>query len=395
MAWYKHIKKIGFIISLLLFLYLINPYNLNMYFGYILVALTLTKKQVLLKNLDANFTLLLVFSIIYALFYALDPIGGNQYVFVYALFPSAFYLLGKYIYEQLGGKIMVLFYFLFILGTLFSLTSLISVLLNILEGGFGQLDRSLPLFWNGQVVPATLMGSYFILNMCIPALLVVRQEKSNLLFKIIAIVIYLLSLACVLRLGSRTQIVISLIALFGSLLYIIPRQSMKRNMITFIVFFVGISFLISNVSFDLNQDWLSTFAGRMEKGGASDIASGGGRVERWGKSFEKMFTHPFGWDADEFGHSHNLWLDVLRVSGIIPFIFLVAFSIRSFFNVKAAVRNNRERQTFNNLLIAYFVAFFLVFMVEPIFEGIFELFAIFCLFMGIVNKYRTTQPLNP
>lgn len=394
MTLYKHIKNIGVFISFFLFLYLLNPYNLNIYFGYMIVVLILTKKQVILNNFNAKFILLLAFSIIYALFYALDPLGGSQFIFAYALFPPSFYLLGSYICERLNRNPRFLFYFLFIAGLLFSLTPLISVLLNLIEGGFAQLSRSLPLFWNDQMVSATIMGSYFTLNMCIPALLVVRQKKSNLPYKIIAIVVFLLSLACVLRLGSRTQIVISLIALFGSLLYIIPRQSMKRNMITFIVFFVGISFLISNVSFDLNQDWLSTFAGRMDKGG-SDIASGGGRTERWTRSLENMFTKPLGWSVDEFGYSHNLWLDILRASGIIPFILLVVFSIKSFFTIKNADSKNNKNFSFNNQVQIYALAFFLIFMVEPIIEGAFSLFVLFCLVIGVINKYQTTQPVNP
>ena len=186
MTFYYIIKKIGVLISILLLFYLVNPYGLNNYFGYLIAVLILTKKKFLLESLDFNFFLLLVFSIIYALFYALNPNGGSQYILVYALLPVGFYVLGRYLFLRLDGDKKSLWYLLFGLGILYSSTPLISVFLNILKGGFGQIDRSLPLFWNGQLVTATIMGSYFSFNMCIPAILNAKQEKSSLLFKIAA-----------------------------------------------------------------------------------------------------------------------------------------------------------------------------------------------------------------
>ena len=162
----------------------------------------------------------------------------------------------------------------------------------------------------------------------------------------------------------------------------------------FFLFFIGFSIIISNVSFDLDQDWLSTFAGRMEKGGSDDIASGGGRSDRWIKSLENIFKKPLGWPAEEFGHSHNLWLDVLRVAGVIPFFLLLLFSAKSFKEIKHAVKNNLKNHSLNVLIIVYYVAFSLVFMVEPIFEGMFEMFVIFCLFVGVITKYHNVQPSN-
>ncbi|MEP3209503.1 MAG: hypothetical protein ABJN95_09960 [Maribacter sp.] len=386
------IKNIGLLISLLLFLYLLNPYSINFLFGYLLVVIVISKKTFLLKNVDKNFLLLLVFSFTYAMFYAFKPSGGFQYVFVYALFPSSFYLLGKYIFIKLEQDSSSIYYFLFLLGAVYSLTPLISVLLNIAEGGFGQIDRSLPLFWDGRILTATIMGSFFAFNMCIPALLIVKKSGRNIFFTAGAVLVFLLSLACVLRIGSRTQLAVFLITLLCSLVYIMPRQSIRRNLVIFALFFGTLSYIISNVSFDLDQDWLSTFASRMENNGEGDIASGGGRTQRWVKSFENLFAKPLGWDEKEFGHSHNMWLDVLRVAGVIPFFLLLLFTLNSFIQIKSALSQVKTNYAFNSQLLIYGLAFFLVFMVEPVFEGLFTLFAIFCLFMGIVNKYRTMQP---
>lgn len=384
----QYFRYNGFILSFLLVAYLVNPYNLNFIIGYPIVALILVKKEFLLRNLDADFLILLIFSLTYGMFYSFDAKGGFQYIVIYSVFPPVFYLFGKFLFKNLPTKENIV-QLLFILGFLFSLTALISVLLNFLTGGFGQLDRSLPNLWTGNPVPATIMGSYFSLNMCLPAILIADQGRLKFIYKIIAAMIFVLSLICVIRLGSRTQLGIMLITSFIALVYVIPRQSFKRTSLLFLALALATFYIYSNVSFDYDQDWLSTFAGRMEKKGAEDIASGGGRTQRWAKSLEYLFKKPFGWKTEEFGHAHNLWLDVLMVSGVIPFVLLIIYMGKSLIKIRQFIKLPTNSLEVNVMVLVYGLAFFLVFMVEPIFEGIFELFTIFCLYMGILNKYRT------
>lgn len=387
----NYFEKPG-LLGLLLAIYLINPFNLGYLVGYMLFALIITKGRFLKKNLDFNLFLIITFSIIYGLFYALNPEFGLQFILIYAVFPPTFYVLGKYLCDKVTND-RVLFKSLFFLGFLLSFSALVSVLLNIMEGGFGQIGRSVPLLWGEGLISATIMGSFFTLNMCIPALLVVRQVKISLALRIFMWLVFVLSLMCILRIGTRTQIVICLFALLSSLIFIVPRQSLKKNIVIFSVFIGGIFLIIQNVQFDLGSDWLSAFADRMENNNGADIASGGGRTSRWAKSFENLFKKPLGWDVEEFGHSHNMWLDVLRASGVIPFILLLIFTIRSVFQIKRITKVNNEMLSFFNQIRVYTLALFLLFMVEPIFEGMFATFLIFCLLMGIVSKFESKHQL--
>lgn len=158
------------------------------------------------------------------------------------------------------------------------------------------------------------------------------------------------------------------------------------------LFFVlgGIGYFISTkVSFDLDADWLTTFADRME-GKNTGIASGGGRTERWVKSLEYLFKYPLGWDVNEFGFAHNFWLDVLRASGIVPFIILIIYTIRSFMQLRKTLGMIKDDIIFKGQILIYFFAFMMIFMVEPVMEGIFMTFIVFCIYKGIINKYRDT-----
>lgn len=388
----KYILDLGFIMTFLLLGYLVNPFNLSFAFGYLIVLIVGSKKTFLLRALDFNFFLLLLFSIFYALFYAFNPIAGVQFIFIYATAPPFFYLLGKYLVKDFVNPQWV-FNLMIVIGFLFSFSYLASVLINFSEGGFSQLERSLPYFWTGDLVSATKMGAYFSLNMCIPALLIADQGKSKLMYRVFFSVIFALSIICVLRLGSRTQLGIMLITTLISLIYIIPRQSFKNNMILTTIIGLVIVIIYKNVSFDLNADWLSTYATRLDKG-AGDIASGGGRTERWLKAINYIFEKPLGWDLKEFGFAHNLWLDVLRVSGILPFIILLIFSFRFFLSSFKVAFSKSLNINVRLLILVYTLTFIMIFMVEPILDGLFPLFTLFCLIAGVIIMLKNNLALQ-
>lgn len=382
----NYFEKPG-LLGFLLAVYLINPFDLGHFVGYIIFALIFIKGKFIKENLDLDLFLLSLFSLVYGGFYALDPKDGDQFILIYSVFPPTFYLLGKYLCSKVKNE-ESLFKSLFFTGFLLSFSALVSVLLSITVEGFGQIDRSLPLIWGDDLVSATIMGSYFTLNMCIPAILIVRQIKLSILLRIFMIIVFVLSIMCVLRIGTRTQIVISLFTLLASLFYIIPRQSFKKNLILFSIFILGLFFIIQNVKFDLSSDVLSAFADRMD-GSGSDIASGGGRSSRWFKSLENLFKKPLGWSVEEFGYSHNLWFDVLRASGAISFITLIIYFIRAFFKIKRITSLNKKMVTFFNQIRVYTLALFLLFMVEPILEGMYSTFIVFCVIMGLITKFES------
>lgn len=381
-------KKIGFINLILLLGYILNPLSLGFLIGYLLTPLIYFHSGFIKKNLDFNYFLLLFFCLTYSLAYSFDPIGGLQLIALYLFIPPALYLWGKFITASLREP-EDLYYLLVLFGVILSLPALISVMLNIIEGGFRQSSRSIPLFWSTEPINATGMAAMFLLNMCIPSILLTCFNRLSLLFKGILAIIFVLSILCILRLGSRTQIVIMLATTLASIIILIPRQSSQRNAILFIGLGLITFLLFRNITFDWDADWLSSFAGRMEKNGGNDIATGGGRTDRWTKSIYNIFEKPMGWNLNEFGYSHNLWFDVLRVGGIVSFALLIIWGFQCFNIFRTAYRANPNLLYFNVLILNYSLAFLLLFMVEPIIDGSFYLLAISCLFFGILKKYST------
>ena len=385
----KYLNQIGPISVVLLIGYITNILNYGYLFGFALIIMIVLKSNYIRSNLNIDVFILFLFSLCYGLFYSFNPVSGNQYIIIYIFTPPAFLLWGKFLaYKTVNTN--QLFYTLICIGILFSLPALITVILNVFKGGFVQSERNIPMFWGGPKINATGMAAKLLFNMCIPSILLTKLPRYNLIVKTILGIIFALSLISVLRLGSRTQLVIVFLTFLLTVIYLFPRQSIKRNLILFSTLLLGVVLISQKISFDLDADWLSSFADRMDKRG-SDIASGGGRTERWSKSLKYLFEKPLGWDVKEFGYAHNLWLDALRVSGIIPFIILIIFSIRSILKVRNIVSQADGLLSLNILLITFTTAFFLVFMVEPILDGSFYVFALFCLFYGTIIEYQEAR----
>ncbi|MCL6266232.1 O-antigen ligase family protein [Flagellimonas myxillae] len=389
----KEIRNIGLPFVALFFLYLLNPFGLNIMIGYVLAALMVIHREFLVRNLDTGLLLLFLFSITYAAFFSFEPLAGKQFIVIYMLVPSTFYLMGKYFVEKTSKNYSTLIWMLLLTSIVFSITGILSVVTVLNQLGFTEVDRNLPNYWTGQITPATKMGAYFALIMCIPAVLVPKIKKVNLVVRVLLLLLFVISVVCVLRIGSRTQLGIFLITLLMSLFYIMPRQSLRRNLFMFAMFFGLVFYIGSTVSFDLDQDWLSAFAGRMEDNGSGDLASGGGRTERWVKSMEYLFVKPLGWSEHEFGHAHNLWFDVLRIGGFLSFFLLIGFTTNAFLAARKAIKKNKKAYALNNQILCYTICFALLFTVEPIMEGTFDFFAVFCFFIGAVKKYTTDYPV--
>ena len=176
--FYLFIKKFGFVNFLFVILTFTNLYEFGYLFGYLAVALIFFKTDVLKKDLDAIFLMLFLFSVVYAIFYFFDPWKGLQFFLIYMLSPAAFYLWGKQVPKSLKKNDQIIIVMM-LLGTIYSLPAMASVLLNIMEGGFAQHERSIPMFWGGPKIGATGMAQFFMFNICIPAILFSMTKKST------------------------------------------------------------------------------------------------------------------------------------------------------------------------------------------------------------------------
>ena len=303
------INRIGYLSFIIITGYFVDIFNQGYLFGYMLVLFMMVNNRQIVKLIDTDSIVLLIFSIAYALFYALNPFGGPQLIIIYGIFPFLFFLFGKYIAKRLNNHQETHSFLLFLM-LAYSFVAVISVLINIYQEGFVRFERDVPLIW-GNTINATGTAAMLFANMCIPAILLFSFKRIPKIATLILSVFFILSLIVSFRLGSRTQLVIFILTLVASLIFLMSKQAAHKKVFTFMICFFALNIVISYTTIDYDSDLLSSYAGRMESDeyGAS---TAGGRTERWVKSIENIFYKPLGWDVKEFGLSHNLWLDVAR-----------------------------------------------------------------------------------
>lgn len=383
------IRKEIFLLTIL-FLSLINPY----FYGYRIIAfmgiyLILNLKKSL-KSVDIYMILLGVFSAVFEFFGYLNSQDVDQpnilnYVFN-SFAPILIYLAAKVVSSK-GFSTPVYSFLLFFISLSFSLIPIISIVKQILDNSFLVGSRNMNLIWDEDfVVSATGLGSYFTFSMASFALIFsCRKSKTEKYISFGVFIHFLISLACVLRLGSRTQLFTSFICVG----IIILKNFKYYKQMNRIIIVVGLIFFIALISHFIsnNEEILFFFSDRM---GSDDsgLASAGGRLDRWTGSIGSLFTDPFGWPLARFGYAHNLWLDVARVGGLIPFIFLVIFSILlTLFFLKSIYF--KAPSFLRDYFIVFWVSISVVFMVEPILDGMYLFFLIHCFAAGLIVKQKS------
>ena len=386
MKIYEFIKIIGLPIIFLLFIFLLDPYSLSIKAGYLLiVAITVFKGRTLILNIEKDFLMILAFSITYSLFNFFGENRGVQYLVIQATFPVFFYGLGKMLITKTKISSKSIVTLLMFIGLMYSFTSILSIVFNLIDGGFNQFKRFIPSFWTGEEIKSTTVASFLIYNSVIPAIIVANRKRFNSVTKIIWLVIFVVTILASFRLGSRTLLGISLLATLASMVYIVFKQSILDNLKLGISVLLILGIILIFVPIDANSPIFSTLGHRIKHGAGESTGTAGNRTVLWAAGLKNLFTHPLGWKSHM--HHHNLWLDMAKNATFIPLIFFIINNIFCYSSIKKAFKNYSEDTGLNVTFFLIFFSTFLLFFTEPVIEGNFFSIVIYCLFQGILNGY--------
>lgn len=379
----KFIKK-EIVLLLLLIIMLINPFFYGYRVAILFVLVLFFQFERTLKLLDKNVLYLFLFGALYHFIatYRTDAINTSLLSFLPDVFlPAVMYLVGKGVSSKYQSADIRTF-FLFFIMLFFSIIPIISILEQVMADGFVGI-RALYLIWDKDaLISATGLGAYFSINMAAIALL--NAPKSNKLQKRISflvILLFVLSLISVLRLGNRTQLVIAGAAIVLSYILNFKKMSNLSRALQFIIFGVVIGYIV--YLFASQSELIYFYEDRLDQT-ENSIAGAGGRLERWQLALESIVTDPWGWNLSRFGYAHNLWLDVARVSGIIALLPLVLFTVSSFKLFLKSLKRVKTKKFLSTFIFVFFISIGLMFFVEPIMEGMYLLFFVFCLFVGFL-----------
>lgn len=311
------------------------------------------------KRIDVCALIILAYTFFYIV---ISSFNGFSYsvstLFIYAVTPFFFYQYGNSIVTRFKEENYIIIAWLIIV-TCYCLDIFLVTISNIIETGqVISPDRMFSFDAKGEsILSATGVGLPMDIGMIgLPMFLITKNRPIRYSF----LILFLLSLITTFSLLNRTGIVVA----FLCFIIVIGYRS-RKNISSLIVSLIVVSVLVSILIYaDIINNELIAYYNERNK----DLATMGTRTERWAVAIGNLFTHPLGWaDNGQVYYVHNMWLDVARISGIVPFVLLSCMAVSSFRMAFRLVRIFGNNLSY--MLLGLNVCFFSSCFVEPIYGG--------------------------
>ena len=265
------------------------------------------------------------------------------------------------------------------------------MLVNIGNNRYRLID-----FWTGTYRAATGSGALNTLPISV-APYVVKFEK-RLPVKIMFLALFFATIQYMFMLGTRTQFaILLLIVILAALQFAYSEQDIAG-----VLKCIGIMAAISLIAFLLYhfnvlsiKDYIlsTNLAARYERR-ASLENSDSFRFQSFWIGLRELIQYPMGGRASQI-YRHNMWLDVGRVSGIIPFCLLLIYSIKNFANVTVIWKSKQILPSLRYLLLFLYIGAYVNCFVEPIWEGALNFFLALCVVDGMVSAMMRRLENDP
>lgn len=320
------------------------------------------------------------FSVTYTLIIYLNGISHSNFESLsYLIGPLAFYLWGKEVMKRTLSPEEVCTFFLLIM--ICSSVELVTVnMQDVYTSGLVNSDR----FIEGFELAATMQGlvaSIGLSGISYP----VSNKKILNLKSLLFIFVFVLNLFVVLHLLNRTGIVVAAVVMMLVSLYSYKNRKVG---IFSVLFIFGLIFLALYQAGFLSSEIIDLYAERNEY----NTSNVGGRSDRWLFALKSIFRYPFGWyTIHGIGFAHNMWLDIARSTGFIPFLLFLIITIK---NIKVLLRLLKNNKPFVVFLLGTNVCLLLSSFVEPVMEARSTYLYLIFMVWGIQNQYYKSLKSN-
>lgn len=360
----------------IIFLLLCVVLALNNRFGYITLVgffSILVLVVTLRSKIDKGAAIVLLYLVSYILFSYMNGVYYSLSTLVlYAIAPFFFYQYGKqlpcrYMKEnelKVAWLIVIVCYGIDIYWT--TISNIISTRELILASRIFSFTDD-----NTMVKSATLIGLPMGIGMIGLPMFIIEKNKT---LKVLFISLFIISMVVTFSLINRTGIFVASLCFFIVIGYRYRKRTLLLILILLLMVMMVFVLIETNI---ISSELISLYNERN-----ADLSSMGSRSYRWNDAVIKLLSHPTGWYNGEVYYVHNMWLDVARMSGLLPFILLVYISYDSF------IKSFRLVKRFNNslsyMMLGLNVCFFATCFVEPIYGG--THFMLYCMLWGTENE---------
>lgn len=380
----------NFIAILTCSLFFLNIYGLYLTIGIIIFLFSLYYLNDTLKLIDINIIILIFFGLTYCLF---DKVYNDIFfrnVLSFLVLAPLIYLLGRHLGSiNRSEKNYLLVYTLSATCLLFVYSY--SIVKEVFENGVSANRVYFIEFASRREksieVSVTGVCAHFGPALAFLSLPFIKNKPHlNFSFYFLWSILVTLTLFVSIVTATRNPQVVGLVIILVTILRSVKFKNVLRRFFVLVLIF----FLIYSFSLYLSQ--FDFFSGITSRYSDSDLNTAGDRSVAWKLGFINLFEYPFGGEPmNRVSYYHNLWLDIRKVSGIIPFIIMIAFT---FINFKFLFYNQNLR-AFSNSLLEFsrigFVTLLLIMFVEPIIEGSPLVFYFFIFFSGLNKSFYSYQ----
>lgn len=250
-------------------------------------------------------------------------------------------------------------------------------------------------FWTGQIIQPTNFNSkgLFVVAFAIPVIFYTKHVVLKI--ALLTLTAYV-AIASVLT-ASRTNLFLLLFAIVLTVLFtlsyqlsaLIPKKPITRKkVITLVILLAAVVCVVIKYQAAI-VSWfeMSALTSRLSTNDSRLQILNDGRWIFWRETIAMLMENPMG-NPNAF-YAHNLFLDIGRVSGIIPMFLMIWFYVRltkNWWNIvnKSSLLEFKTKRVF----FVAFIIFFVAFMLEPVLEGRPSEFIAFSFFAGVINSYR-------
>lgn len=301
--------------------------------------------------------------------------------------PTACYLFGKHLVDVHRGNSSILNTLLMICVLMFVLRLGLNTIEDIRNGELVNalrvmaLDRNLSATLYGLTVSVAMGGIAIVYAMP-------NRFKSPTAWGYMFA--FVLGLLTVVHLVNRSGLVTAVVTFVVVLVYLSKLNPSK--LILYVLVTIALVFMAVRLGL-VSEEVFSAYEARSE----SDLsyyeegnAQFAGRGDRWIASISYLFSHPFGWATNtsiRMGYAHNLWLDIARQCGIVPFILFLLATV-NMIKIYIRIFRLRIKDTFFAVLLAVFTSILLSSFVEPVVEGNPFVLYFFTFLCGITARYE-------
>lgn len=263
----------------------------------------------------------------------------------------------------------------------FGVYATLNMLVNVGNSRYRLID-----FWTGKYRAAT--GSGALNTMTISVMPYILKFEKRVAVKFLFFALFLATIQYMFMLGTRTQFaILLLIAIFAVLQFAYRKQGitgiLKCIVIVAVIILIAFLFyhfdILSIRSFILSTNLAARYEHRASLENADSF-----RVKSFWAGLRELFQYPLGGRRGRV-YRHNMWLDVGRVSGIIPFSLLLAYSIKNIANAISIWNNKNILLSLRYLLLFLYIGAYVNCFVEPVWEGTLNFFLALCVVDGMVS----------